>query len=444
MKLNLPGFCFASLILVTTISLKAQTTIEGEYRPRSEFRNGFRKPLADTLKPAFLTTQRTRLSAGYKTGGLTTMLTLQDARIFGASDVKSNVSKIEIFEAWAEMLLTPGVSLQIGRQKLRYDDQRVFGESNWSNTGQTHDIALLKYSSKTIQAHLGWAYNNSKDTLLEVNYTVSKMYKSMGFLWLSKDFGKGLSVTAVGISEGLQTTDNYKKTFHRNTLGANLVLQNDQSRFGFKASGYYQFGKSNANDTAKLVKNITYADLSAYMLAIRATYKINDLFALQGGLDYFSGTGSSTANNKSYTFNRLYGTNHSFGGNMEYFVTLPKAGLTDYYAGVSYLANKKLSFDFNLHFFGLDKDMSYSAKAKNGTVTKTVVNSFIGIEPDLVVNYKLSKESVIQAGYSLFLNSVSTKDYFKMGSTVTHFPQWVYLMFTIKPQFYKSPEVKVN
>lgn len=444
MKTDLCRLCFASMMLVSAISLKAQTTIDGEYRPRFEYRNGFRKPLADTLKPAFLTTQRTRLSAGYKTGSLTTQLILQDARVFGASDVKSNVSKIEIFEAWADMVLAPGVSVQVGRQRLKYDDQRVFGESNWSNTGQAHDMALLKYTTKSFQAHLGYAYNNSKDTLLEINYSVSKMYKSMGFFWLSKDFGKGLSVTAIGISEGLQTTDNYKKTFNRNTIGANLVSQNDQSRFGLKVSGYYQFGKSNANDTAKLIKNTTYADLSAYMLAFRVTYRINDPVVLQGGIDHFSGTGSATANNKSYTFNRLYGTNHSFGGNMEFFVSLPKAGLTDYYAGVSYQVDKKCSFDFNLHLFSLDKDMSYSTKAKNGTVTKTIVGSFIGTEPDLVVNYKLSKESAIQAGYSMFLNSASTKNYFKMGSTATHFPQWVYLMFTIKPLFYKSPEVKGN
>ena len=444
MKINLYGICFVMLTLTSTISLKAQTSVEGEYRPRFEYRNGFRKPLADTLLPSFLTTQRTRLSAGYKTGSLITQFTIQDARVFGASDLKSNVSKLEIFEAWAEIVLTPGVSVQIGRQKLKYDDQRVLGESNWSNTGQAHDVALLKYALKTFQAHLGFAYNNTKDTVLEINYTVAKMYKSMGFLWLSKDFGKGLSLTAIGINEGLQTTDDYKKTNYRNTVGVNLVSQNDQSRFGLKLSGYYQFGKSNANDTAKLVKNTTYADLSAYMLAFKATYKIAAPLLVQGGIDHFSGTGSSVANNKSTTFNRLYGTNHSFGGNMEFFVTLPKAGLTDYYAGGSYMANTKWSFDFNLHFFSLDKDMSYNTKAKNGTVTKTVVDPYIGTEPDFVINYKLSKESTIQAGYSIFLNSGSTKNYFKMGSTDTHIPQWAYLMFTIKPQFYKSPEVKGN
>jgi hypothetical protein len=444
MKINFYRICFALLMMASTISLKAQTTLEGEYRPRFEYRNGFRKPLADTLLPSFMATQRTRLSAGYKAGNLITQLTIQDARVFGASDLKSNTSKLEIFEAWAEMILTPGVSLQIGRQKLKYDDQRLLGESNWSNTGQAHDVALLKYTSKTFQAHLGWAYNNAKDTVLEINYTVAKMYKSMGFLWLSKDFGNGLNLTAIGINEGLQTTEDYKKTNYRNTIGLNFVSQKDQSRLGLKLSGYYQFGKSNANDTAKLVKNTTYADLSAYMLALKVTYKVSAPVVVQGGIDHFSGTGSSVANNKSYTFNRLYGTNHSFGGNMEFFVSLPKAGLTDYYTGVSYMANTKWSFDFNLHFFSLDKDMSYSTKAKNGTVTKTVVNSYIGTEPDFVANFKLSKESTIQAGYSVFLNSGSTKNYFKMGSTVTHFPQWAYVMFTIKPQFYKSPEVKVN
>jgi hypothetical protein len=442
MKINLSGFCFAMLMFFSVVSLKAQTSVEGEFRPRFEYRNGFRKPLADTLRPAFTAFQRTRISGSYKTSSLTTQFTLQDARIFGTSDVKSNVSKLEIFEAWAELVLAPGVSVQVGRQKLKYDDQRLFGESNWSNTGQAHDVALLKYRSETFQAHLGMAYNNAKDTLLEINYTVAKMYKSMGFLWLSKDFGKGMSLSAIGINEGLQTTDNYKKTFYRNTVGINLVSQNDLSRFNWKVSGYYQFGKSNANDTAKLVKNTTFADLSAFMLAFRATYKVADPLVLQAGLDHFSGTSSSTANTKSTTFNRLYGTNHSFGGNMEFFVTLPKAGLSDYYAGVSYAANKKLSYDFTFHFFSLDKDMSYTTKAKNGTVTTTKVNANIGSEADLVVNYKLSKESTIQGGYSIFLNSGSTKNYFKMGSTATHVPQWAYLMFTIKPQFYKSPEGK--
>lgn len=444
MKIKLSNICFAILMFGTIVSLKAQTTIDGEYRPRFEFREGFRKPLADTLKPAFLTVQRTRMSAAYKSGTLTTQFTLQDARIFGASDLKSNASKVEIFEAWAELLLTPGVSVQVGRQKLKYDDQRVFGESNWSNTGQAHDVALLKYNTKNFQAHLGYAYNNSKDTLLEINYPVAKMYKSMGFLWLSKDYGHGLSVTAIGINEGLQTSDNYQKTNYRNTIGANVVLQNDLSRFGFRVAGYYQFGKSNAYDTAKIVKNTMYADLSAFLLTFKATYKIAEPIILQAGIDHFSGTGSATANNKSYTFNRLYGTNHSFGGNMEYFVSLPKAGLTDYYAGVSCKTNKKSSVDFNLHFFNLDKDMSYNTKAKNGTITKTTVNSNIGSEADIVANYKLSKETTIQAGYSIYLNSGSTKDYFKISNVDTHFPQWAYLMLTIKPQFYKSPEVKVN
>ena len=444
MKIKLSNICFAILMFGTIVSLKAQTSVDGEYRPRFEFREGFRKTLADTLKPSFLTVQRTRMSAGYKSGTLTTQFTLQDARIFGASDLKSNTSKVEIFEAWAELLLTPGVSVQVGRQKLKYDDQRIFGESNWSNTGQAHDVALLKYNTKNFQAHLGYAYNNSKDTLFEMNYPVAKMYKSMGFLWLSKDYGHGLSATAIGINEGLQTTDNYKKTNYRNTIGANVVLQNDLSRLGFRVAGYYQFGKSNAYDTAKLVKNTTYADLSAFLLTFKVTYKITEPIVLQAGIDHFSGTGSATANNKSYTFNRLYGTNHSFGGNMEYFVSLPKAGLTDYYAGVSCKTTDKLSLDFNLHLFNLDKDMSYNTKAKNGTITKTIVDSNIGSEADLVANYKLSKETTIQGGYSIYLNSGSTKNYFKMGNVDTHFPQWAYLMLTIKPQLYKSPEIKVN
>ena len=73
-----------------------QTTFDAEFRPRSEYRQGFRKPLADTLSPALSTMQRTRLNADYKGKILNARLSLQDARLWGNSDNRINTSKLEI------------------------------------------------------------------------------------------------------------------------------------------------------------------------------------------------------------------------------------------------------------------------------------------------------------------------------------------------------------
>ena len=325
----LMGMCIITLLNLP--NMMGQTTIEGEFRPRGEFREGFRKPLADTLNPAYITYQRTRLSVNYRSGILNTQFTLQDSRVWGQTDTKTGTTT-SVYEAWAEMLLFQGFSATVGRQALKYDDQRIFGVSNWTNAGQAHDLILFKYKTSVFQGHLGYAYNNTKDTLLEINYPI-KQYKKLGFGWFSYDFGKGLNASALAINEGLQKITDYTKNFYRNTVGLNIVLANDSFPLGINLGGYYQFGKSNAYDTTKTASKAVYADLEAYLLTAKISYKFFDPLQIFAGADIYSGTSYTTSNSKSYTFNKLYGTNHSFNGYMEYWSTLPKSGLKDLYFG---------------------------------------------------------------------------------------------------------------
>ncbi|NJO93060.1 MAG: alginate export family protein [Chloroflexia bacterium] len=310
---------FALFVLTALVkNLSAQVSLDAEFRPRTEFRNGFRKPLADTLWPAFVTFQRTRLTADYKSKVINTRITLQDSRVWGKSDTKTSDSKIEVYEAWAEYLLTSGISAQFGRQPLKYDDQRLLGAANWSNTGLAHDVLLLKVKPrKSFQVHLGAAYNNSKDTLLEVAYTTKQMYKTMGFMWLSKSFGNGITLTAINILEGLQKTKNYQVVYPRNTSGANVVFQSDSSRFTGTAFLYVQNGRSSS-----------FEKLKAYAFSAKAGYKMNKYLMASAGIDYYSGTSPTVIAGESNTFNKLYGANHSFNVYMEYFQAIPKAGLT--------------------------------------------------------------------------------------------------------------------
>lgn len=237
-----------SLVLLTSLSLTeayGQTTIDAEFRPRTEFRQGFRKPLADTLDAGFVTLQRTRLNVDYKEKILNARISFQDARIWGNNDNKSNTSKIEIYEAWFEYLISTGLSVQMGRQPLKYDDQRLFAAPNWSNTGTAHDVFILKYNSPFIQAHYGIAYNNSKDTLLNVTYgyTPKQNYKVMNYAWLSKEIYTGTTLSLIGVYEGFEKKTNYKIVFPRITYGGNLVYANPTSVFGATLTAYFQKGR---------------------------------------------------------------------------------------------------------------------------------------------------------------------------------------------------------
>jgi len=71
----------ASFILICN-SLFAQFILSTEYRPRFEFRDGFKLlPPEYGQTPSFLVSQRTRLNVGFKWNRINTYLSLQDVRI---------------------------------------------------------------------------------------------------------------------------------------------------------------------------------------------------------------------------------------------------------------------------------------------------------------------------------------------------------------------------
>lgn len=427
-----PLLSISLLALLSFSEVFAQTTMDVEFRPRTEFRQGFRKPLADSLSAGLVTVQRTRFNVDYKGKILQARLSFQDARIWGNSDNKTNASKIEMYEAWFDYLLASGLSVQVGRQPLKYDDQRLFAAPSWSNTGTSHDVMVLKYSSPFVHAHAGFAYNNSKDTLMNVGYafTPKQTYKSMTYVWLSRQVFSGTSLSLIAVYEGFEYKSMYQTVHPRVTYGGNLVYANDSSALGATLTAYGQQGKDPNNVFGK-----GYADLNSFFLAAKASYKWTKQLTAQGGLDYYSGSEATLEAGKSNTFNRLYGATHNYNGNMEYFATLPKQGLLDYYFGFSAKITPKFTVDVTGHQFYFDK--TYVSNQ-----IKTDKN--LGTEADLVLNYVTSKEISIQGGFSQYLNSGTTAKYFKMNNVKLYPQQWCYVMLTIRPQLYKTPPTMEN
>jgi Alginate export len=146
--------------------LLAQMTLVGQVRTRTEIRNGLGNLAPKDAKAAAFTSQRTRLSFGYKWDRVLFSTAIQDVRVWGqdASTINNaDGNRLMVHEAWAEITLAnsadttipfkviQNLSLKLGRQELVYDDVRLLGNLDWLQQARRFDAALLKAQ------HLGWS-----------------------------------------------------------------------------------------------------------------------------------------------------------------------------------------------------------------------------------------------------------------------------------------------
>jgi hypothetical protein len=156
----------------------SQISLTGQLRTRSELRDG-----VGTLNPvnassAFFTSQRTRLTFGYKWDRLNFNASVQDVRVWGqdASTISNaDGNRLMLHEGWAEIFLLNSkdttirakwlnnLSFKIGRQVLNYDDARLLGELDWAQQARRHDAAVLKAFHKGWLLDLGAGFNQNND-----------------------------------------------------------------------------------------------------------------------------------------------------------------------------------------------------------------------------------------------------------------------------------------
>ncbi|GAB3994939.1 hypothetical protein GCM10028807_33790 [Spirosoma daeguense] len=173
-RVSLLGICIIGL----QPTLRAQFSLTGQLRTRTELRNGVGNlPIKDAPMSAF-TSQRTRLTFGYKWNRATFGFAIQDVRVWGqdASTISNaDGNRLMVHEAWADLTLlnradttitTKAIdylSLKIGRQELVYDDVRLLGNLDWLQQGRRFDAAVLKAQHKGWALDLGVGFNQNTD-----------------------------------------------------------------------------------------------------------------------------------------------------------------------------------------------------------------------------------------------------------------------------------------
>lgn len=414
----------------------AQLLLGAQLRVRTELRDGQGSPLSQGTRPAFFTSQRTRLMAGFTAPRIKLGLTVQDTRVWGqdVSTINRTTTPenngLLLHEAWAEILLSDTAAknsrflLKAGRQELVYDDSRLLGNLDWLQQGRRHDALVAKYETTAWTLHAGAAYNQNKENASGTIYNAvppgnypantngGAAYKSMEFVYASRKLTKG-NVSFLFFADQFSRfhTDSVDhlpvkiwETATNNRITTGLYYTQAYNRAACTLSAYYQAGRNAMNTT-----------VSGTLLSAAAQYQVSNTLNAGAGIDY-----------TSPDFDPLYGTPHKFWGNMDYFYAASAFGhhgLQDYYIKTRWNYGERWRFNGDVHqFFSAGNIAGYS---KN-----------FGTEADLTATYALSKTVLIEGGYSRYWStSTLTSPAVKNVKDASSGSNWAYVMISIRPEF---------
>lgn len=397
--------------------------VDGQIRPRMEFRNGFQTLQSDSATAALLVEQRSRLGLGFKNDWLEVYLSAQDIRVWGSTPlINTSNGFFTLFQGWGKLSFSDRASLKIGRQVFSYDNQRILGGLNWAAAGRAHDAVLFEYKddSSRLDLQVAAAYNAAGVSLNAQSYNLAGNYKLMQFVRFRKAFGP-LDLRLLVMNIGRENS-NQQLRFE---LTAGGLLKLKLKGFQAQLEGYYQYGSTPGDLTT-----------NAFMAALRLSYQLKKFKFILGG-DYLSGTDYDLQVSQNNSFNPWLGTNHAFYGHLDYFyVGNPhkNAGLIDGLFTLSYQPIKPLKMSLTYHYFMTPQQIL------DTNTGNAAANGQLGHELDFVLKYKIRPFVNLQLGYAHLLGSPSL-ELLKPTGEVDNLNHWAWLMLDVKLRMfeYKMP-----
>lgn len=402
---------------------QAQFTLDGEFRPRAEYRSGFGSLIPKSAEPGFGISTRARLNAGYATAAYKFYLSMQDVMVWGENRQilpYDQNNSFAIFQAWAEINLGEGFSTKLGRQILSYDDQRILGGLDWAQQGRNHDAALLKYRKDKFILDVALAYNQdysnptgfvSSGTAYNTKGFFS--YKTMQYAYIKQSW-ESFSGSLLLMNNGFQefdVNDQPDGVSDLQTVGTHLKYKKDN--FDVALNAFIQTGKRQGDVEVK----------GAHLLGLDFKYKASEKVTLAAGAELISGNDGGAG--ETGAFFPLYGTNHKFNGFMDYFYVGNHAnsiGLIDIHASLSFKTGKTSSLMIKVLNFNGEQDLPSGENA-------------LGTEIDLVFKKKFKGYALV-AGYSQMFATDGMYELKKLAKEDASSTQnWAWMMLVLKPKF---------
>ena len=433
MKRRLILFLLAALPLCARAQ-EHTFSVDADYLTRGEIRNGgIFVPDDQDEDPSIINARfilsRTRLGATYSHDWLTARLTAQHADTWGSSAGNG----LSMYEAWVQAKLPLGFFAQLGRQRISYDDQRIFGADDWSMTGYSHDGLKLGFVSGGHKVHLFGAYNQDVNNIEQGGTRFSggiQPYKSLASLWYHYDIpnpnlGASLLFVNMGLDDLIVVEEAEPQTCFQQLAGTFLSWK--PKIFGLEASYYHQWGKAYGG-----------IPLNAWMASGKATATPSEHWSFQVGYDYLSGEEDIPTPGEGQIglmrhevirgFSSLYGSNHKFYGAMDFFYVSTYVngftpGLQNLFSGVAWSPVKPLSADAAYHFFSTAAPVRDAKRA-------------LGHEVELALTWTIVPSVSLSAGYS-FMQGTETMSILKRSADNNRL-HWGWLMLNVTPTFFKG------
>lgn len=342
-------------------------------------------------------------------------ITLQDARIWGgepnsmnglstanegdagASDITETVDLREAYFETGDLL--GETTLRIGRQKLAFGGQRLFGALDWTNIGRSFDAVHLIRNTPGTNISLWSAFLQEGDSADTKESSVSQGlgdYLYNGFYYSQK----GLSFANMDFyySNKLNTDDSY--SLKRHTAGGRIYRTTPESGgLDYSIEGAYQFG---------LVNDATIA---AFAAAATFGYTLSSP-KIRIGLEADIASGDNDPlDSKNETFDNLFHTNHIYYGQAD---QVSWQNMTAYSANVKVFRGK---FTLALAYWYVSKytenDNWYSVvggAASNEALIAGSKEKHLFNEADVTLKYKASDSMIVEGGYSHVLRGSALND----------------------------------
>lgn len=392
--------------------------VDLEFRPRVEYRDGYRQLPNDTTQPTYFGTHRSRLNFSYSQPNFKFHTSIQDVRVWGQYGQVSIKGSLEVFEAYVEAYFTEQLFLRMGRQKVELDNGRIFSQANWSQNARAHDGINLIYKNEKLTSELMGYFNQTSEQVFETNFspTTFTNYKLLNVHYLQTKLHKYITLTSINAADGYESKTNPRIMYVRGTSGGRLDVE--KGNFYVTMSGYYQYGKLQSGQ-----------EITAFYLQPEIQLKVKKL-TTRIGAEYMSGDNSTKTSTISKSFVPLYGVAWKFMGNMDYFTSFPSdvksGGLINPYLFLIYDVNKKLAIRADLHYFQLQNKVLDSKKKE--------INPYLGFENDFSFKYKFNDFTTFDFGFSYMIAEKSMETL--KGGNSARTPIWSFLMITFKPELF--------
>lgn len=391
-----------------------------QLRPRFEYRNGYKSPISNADDATSFISQRSRLNLNFKLDKLQTKLSLQNIRTWGdvATTATADKNGVAVFEAWAQYDFDTNWSARLGRQIISYDNQRIFGEIDWSQQGQSHDAVVFSFHPKNHKLDLGFALNADKENLVVPSTAYTINYKSMQYAWYHTQFSKlNMSLLLLNTGYEFEKSVGNVAVDYKQTFGTYLSFK--EKKWDTNLGLYGQTGKS--------------ADkkVNAWYAGAFTGYGFSDAFKAGIGYEYLSGKDQNETASDVKSFSPIFGTNHGFNGFMDYFYIgnhQNSVGLQDAYLKLNYTIDK-WQLALIPHVFHSPNSVLDSFGNK--------MDSYLGTEIDFTVGYIVQKDIVASAGYSQMFAS-STLERVKNVTNPSNNNNWAWVMISFNPKLFST------